>query len=204
MIIGHNGAIRFMTEAEHLRYQPIVFWNEDHLVRLSSDKQMPFVVAPHHAEDMYVDLFAMRFGHKEQLKRRAGVGWIPIQYGCNRAVRDEILLLSAETIIRTFSRRNCYHQECQYWSHPTGIKSKYAINCILARYMVMSSIDLKCGLTLEEVSRVFKCTRERIRQIEEKAMRRMRHHTRKDRFQGFQETPFAYQMYSPVNIQEIA
>jgi hypothetical protein len=204
MIIERDGTVRFMTIAEHLRYQPIVLWNEKYLIRLSSNKQMPFAVAPHHAEDIYVDLFALRFGHKEQLKRRLGAGLVPIQYGCSRAVRDEILLLPPDTIIHTFSKGNCSHRECQYWSHPTGVKSKYAINCILARYMVMSSIDLKSGLTLEEVSRVFKCTRERIRQIEEKAMRRMRHHTRKERFQGFREESFAYQTYSPVGIQEIA
>ena len=204
MIIGNDGSMRFVTVSEHLRYQPIILWNNDHIIRLGPDKQMPFVLAPHRAENIYVDLFAMRFGHKEQLKRRAGRGMAPIHYGCGRDVRDEILLLPPEMIIRTFSLKNCHHRECQYWSHPTGIKSKYAINCILARYMVMSSIDLKSGLTLEEVSQVFKCTRERIRQIEEKAMRRMRHHTRKDRFQDFQEKSFPYQTYSPVSVQEIA
>ncbi len=204
MIISPDDSIRFLTVAEHFRYQPIILWNENYVIRLSSDKQMPFALTPHHADNMYVDLFAMRFGHKEQLKRRVGSGLATVQYGCSRAVRDEILLLPPETIIHTFSHENCYHQECQYWSHPTGVKSKYAINCILARYMVMSSIDLKNGLTLEEISRVFKCTRERIRQIEEKAMRRMRHHTRKDRFQDFQEKSLAYQTYSPVSVEEIA
>jgi hypothetical protein len=204
MMINRDGSVRFLDVAEHLHYQPIILWNEDHIIRLSADKQMPFALALHHAENLYIDLFAIRFGHKEHLRRRAGTGFAPIQYGCSRAVRDEILLLPPETIIQMFSHGNCYHQECQYWSHPTGVKSKYAINCILARYMVMNSIDLKSGLTLEEVSRVFKCTRERIRQIEEKAMRRMRHHTRKDRFQDFQERAFAYQTYSPVRVEEIA
>ena len=204
MIIGHHEMVRFMAESEHLQYQPIVLWDEEHLIRLTSNKQMPFMVTPHHADTIYVDLFALRFGHKEQLKRRSGEGWVPIRYGCSRAVRDEILLLPPDKIIRIFSEKNCFHKECQYWSHPTGIKSKYAINCILARYMAMSSIDLKCGLTLEEVSRVFKCTRERIRQIEEKAMRRMRHHTRMNRFDGFQQQTFAYQTYSTTHIESIA
>lgn len=204
MIMRRDGTVRHLTVAEHLRYQPVILWNDEQIIRLTSNKQMPFALDTHRADSVYVDLFALRFGHKEQSKRRIGSGLVPIQYGCSRAVRDEILLLAPEVIIKTFAHRNCQHQECQYWSHPTGIKSRYAINCILARYMVMSSIDLKSGLTLEEVSRVFKCTRERIRQIEEKAMRRMRHHTRKDRFQDFQEHSFAYQTYSPVNVQEIA
>ena len=204
MIFGSHGTIRFMTEAEHLQYQPIVLWDEEHLIRLTSNKQMPFMVTPHHADTAYVDLFALRFGHKEQLKRRIAEGWISLKYGCHRAVRDEILLLPPAEIIRIFFEKNCFHQECQYWSHPTGIKSKYAINCILARYMAMSSIDLKCGLTLEEVSRVFKCTRERIRQIEEKAMRRMRHRTRMSRFDGFQQQAVASRAYTPVRMENIA
>jgi hypothetical protein len=193
-----------MTVAEHLHYNPVVFWDQDYLIRLSSDKNVPFSVTDHHADTIYIDLFALRFGHKEQLHRRIGKGWIPLHYTCSRSVRDEILLLPVDDTINAFARENCRHRECQYWSHPTGVKSKYAINCILARYMVMSSIDLKCGLTLEEVSRIFKCTRERIRQIEEKAMRRMRHHTRMNRFKGFQEPSFAYQTYSPVGAKEIA
>jgi hypothetical protein len=154
--------------------------------------------------NIYIDLFGLRFGHKEQLKRRIGRGWISIYYGCSRSVRDEILLLPAEDIVSTFANHNCLHEECQYWSHPTGVKSKYAINCILARYMVMDSIDLKCGLTLEEISRIFRCTRERIRQIEEKAMRRMRHHTRLDRFKVFQERISDYRDYFPKKLEETA
>jgi RNA polymerase primary sigma factor len=39
--------------------------------------------------------------------------------------------------------------------------------------------------TLEEVGRQFKVTRERIRQIEAKALRKMRHPTRLRQIQGF-------------------
>ena len=42
--------------------------------------------------------------------------------------------------------------------------------------------------TLEEVGRQFKVTRERIRQIEAKALRKMRHPTRIRHLQGFLET----------------
>lgn len=205
MMIDTDGSLRFMTVTEHLHYGSLVLWNQDSLIRLTSDKHIPFSVTEHDADTIYIDLFALRFGHKEQLDRRIGTGWTPIHYGCSRSVRDEILLLSSDDLINTFTtQKNCHHKECQYWSHPTGVKSKYAINCILARYMVMNSIDLKNGLTLEEVSRIFKCTRERIRQIEEKAMRRMRHQTRINRFKGFQEYSFAYQAYSPVGMEEIA
>ena len=54
------------------------------------------------------------------------------------------------------------------------------------------------------MSRVFKCTRERIRQIEEKAMRRMRHHTRMSRFEGFQQQIVASRTYTPVRMENIA
>jgi len=204
MIIKPNGTIRFLTVGEHLQNKSIVLQGREFVICLNSDKKDPFSFNKSHAEDIYIDLFALRFGHKEQLKRRIGKGWIPIHYGCSRSVRDEILLLPAEEVINTFAHHNCFHEDCQYWSHPTGIKSKYAINCILARYMVMDTIDLKSGLTLEEVSRVFRCTRERIRQIEEKAMRRMRHHKRSTRFKVFHESVPDYRDYVPVKLEEIA
>jgi hypothetical protein len=204
MIINPDGTIYFMTVGEHLQNKSLVFQNSEFAVSLNSDKNEPFCITKSQAEDTYIDLFGLCFGHKEQLKRRIGKGWVPIHYGCSRSVRDEILLLPVEEIVNAFTHHNCSHTECQYWSHPTGVKSKYAINCILARYMVMSTIDLKCGLTLEEVSRIFKCTRERIRQIEEKAMRRMRHHTRLERFKLFQESIPDYRDYFPVNFEETA
>jgi len=55
-------------------------------------------------------------------------------------------------------------------------------------------LELRFGLvdgysrTLEEVGRQFKVTRERIRQIEAKALRKMRHPTRIRQLQGFLET----------------
>ena len=54
-------------------------------------------------------------------------------------------------------------------------------------------LELRFGLvdgysrTLEEVGRQFKVTRERIRQIEAKALRKMRHPTRIRQLQGFLE-----------------
>jgi RNA polymerase primary sigma factor len=56
-------------------------------------------------------------------------------------------------------------------------------------------LELRFGLgdgysrTLEEVGKQFKVTRERIRQIEAKALRKMRHPTRIRQLQGFLETP---------------
>jgi len=204
MIIKPDGTVRFLTVGEHLQNKALVFRNSELAISLNADKHEPFLVTVDHAEDLYIDLFGLRFGHKEQLQRRIGKGWVPIEYGCSRSVRDEILLLPADEVINAFVNQNCAHQECQYWSHPTGVKSKYAINCILARYMVMNTIDLKCGLTLEEVSRIFRCTRERIRQIEEKAMRRMRHHTRLERFKIFQDRRSPDRGYFPLRLEEAA
>ena len=56
-------------------------------------------------------------------------------------------------------------------------------------------LELRFGLgdgysrTLEEVGKQFKVTRERIRQIEAKALRKMRHPTRIRQLQGFLEAP---------------
>jgi RNA polymerase primary sigma factor len=56
-------------------------------------------------------------------------------------------------------------------------------------------LELRYGLmdgyprTLEEVGRQYDVTRERIRQIEAKALRKLRHPTRRSRLEGFLETP---------------
>jgi hypothetical protein len=204
MVLESNGRLHFLSVAEHLQQKPAVFWNHEYLIRLSVDKNRPFFISPHHANNLYIDLFALRFGHKEPLQRRIGKGWLPIHYGCSRAVRDEILLLPEEEVLEAFTVHNCLHTECQYWSHPTGIRSKYAVNCLLARYMIMHNLDIKNGLTLEEVSQIFKCTRERIRQIEEKAMRRMRHQTRMTRFYDFQEYSSDSPTYFAFTVAEVA
>ena len=55
-------------------------------------------------------------------------------------------------------------------------------------------VELRFGLvdgyarTLEEVGKQYKVTRERIRQIEAKALRKLRHPTRIRQLQGFLET----------------
>ena len=46
-------------------------------------------------------------------------------------------------------------------------------------------IGEKCDHTLEEVGQVFEVTRERIRQIEAKALRKLRHPTRSKRLRCF-------------------
>jgi RNA polymerase primary sigma factor len=42
--------------------------------------------------------------------------------------------------------------------------------------------------TLDEVGQVFELTRERIRQIEEKALRKLKHTSRTDKLKGFLDT----------------
>ncbi len=58
-------------------------------------------------------------------------------------------------------------------------------------YREREIIKLRYGLgdgysyTLEETGRIFKVTRERIRQIESKALKKLQHHTRSDHLRGF-------------------
>ena len=61
-------------------------------------------------------------------------------------------------------------------------------------YREREIIKLRYGLgdgysyTLEEVGHIFKVTRERIRQIEAKALRKLRHPTRSRKLKSFIET----------------
>ena len=48
-------------------------------------------------------------------------------------------------------------------------------------------IQMNTDHTLEEVGKQFDVTRERIRQIEAKALRKLRHQTRSDRLKSFLE-----------------
>ena len=59
------------------------------------------------------------------------------------------------------------------------------------RAVLEQRFGLKDGYsrTLEEVGRQFQVTRERIRQIEAKALRKMRHPTRIRKLEGFIELP---------------
>jgi len=197
MLVEKNGRMQHLTVGEHSKYKNVVF-SSDFKIELTNDKKLPFKVFDGDSPgNMYVDLFAMNFGYKERLKKRDSTGWTKISYGCSRSVRDEILFLSEDAIIDMFSRDNCHHQACQYWSNPTGLTDRrYAFNCILARYRTMNHIGLKEGFTLEEVGRIYACTRERIRQIEEKALRRMRHKSRIDRFKIFKEKVLNYNDYT--------
>jgi RNA polymerase primary sigma factor len=64
-------------------------------------------------------------------------------------------------------------------------------------YREREIIKLRYGLgdgysyTLEETGRIFKVTRERIRQIESKALRKLQHHTRAEHLRGFVESLYA-------------
>ena len=46
-------------------------------------------------------------------------------------------------------------------------------------------LDDECPRTLEEVGKIFKVTRERIRQIEVKALRKLRHPSRRKKLEDF-------------------
>ena len=70
-------------------------------------------------------------------------------------------------------------------------------------YREREIIKLRYGLgdgysyTLEETGRIFKVTRERIRQIESKALKKLQHHTRSDHLKGFVESALAAQRRRP-------
>jgi hypothetical protein len=155
---------------------------------------MPFRVFNHGGgkEQMYIDMFALHFGIKEPLERKTGSGPAPLRFGCSRAERDRILLLPVDDLVDEAGQHEC-RPDCQYYSPPTGVKSKYAFPCILLRYRLLDKLDMKSGLTLEEVGRIYGCTRERIRQIQYKAMMKLRHHSRRKRLEIFQEQLSEYQ-----------
>ena len=195
MIIKPDGTVRFLTVAEHLQRKTVVYQDSEYIVHLYPNKKDPFLIEAGRGEGLYIDLFALRFGQKERLRRKVSTGWAPIHYGCPRSARDAIFFLPVDEVIDEGTRHRCPYKACQYWSNPTGIKGRYAINCILVRYRAMGVIDQKPGLTLEEVSRIYGCTREQIRQIQERAMQRMRHDSRQGRIKVFRERIPDYRDY---------
>jgi hypothetical protein len=203
MIIKPNEKTRFLTVGEHLQRKTIVYQDSEYTIRLTNNKKQPFLITEGQGKDIYIDLFALHFGQKEQLQRRTGKGLVAVQYGCDRCERDRILYLPIEQVVDERSRHHCC-EGCQYYSRPVGVKGRYAIECILIRYRAMGLIDVKTGMTLEEVGRIYACTRERIRQIEEQAMRKMRHHTRSNRLNVFRERVPDYRDYYVSEIEKIA
>jgi len=199
VIITNSGKIQSLTVHEHLQLKELVYVN-NLIIRLTGDKRGTFEITPGGADCTYIDLFALAFGFKEPLKKREGHGRVNIQYGCSRDIRDQILYLPEEEIIDIFSANNCTQKHCQYWSYPTRINTRYAFTCLLARYRVINHIAQKEGFTLEEVGRIYSCTRERIRQIEEKALKRMRHKSRIDKFKAFHEKTLDYRDYYPSSV----
>jgi hypothetical protein len=204
MMIKSDGTVRFLTVADHLQRKTMVYQDREYTVYLRPNKKNPFILQKGRGKDIYIDLFALRFGQKEQLRRKIGTGWIPINYGCSRGERDAIFFLPFEEIVDERTQHRCPYKECQYWSNPTGVKGRYAFNCILVRYRALGIIDQKIGLTLEEVSRIYGCTRERIRQIQDRAMQRMRHHTRISRMEVFRERIYDYRDYASTTPLEVA
>jgi hypothetical protein len=194
MVIQKDGIVHSLTISEHLNFKDVVYLNNI-AVRLVGDKRGTFEILHGGVDYTYIDLFAMNFGFKEPLTKREGSGRIDIQYGCSREIRDQILYLSEDELIDAFSENNCTQEQCQYWSCPTRAYSKYAFNCLLARYRVLHRVACKEGFTLEEVGRIYACTRERIRQIEEKALNRMRHKSRLEKFRAFHDRVLDYRDY---------
>ncbi len=203
MIIKADGTVRCLNVEEHLQRKNLVFRDPTHAILLTSDKKHPFVVTEGSGDDVYIDLFTLHFGQKEHAFRRTSRGMIAIEYGCDRAERDRLLYLPIEKIIADRAEHQCC-KTCQYYSRPVGVKSKYALHCILARYRAFGVLDFKCGLTLEEVGRIYGCTRERIRQIEEQALRKMRHVSRIHKLQIFKERVADHRDYYISNTEESA
>jgi len=195
MIIKPDGTIRFLSLEEHLQRKTLVYQDQHHTIRFSSNKKFPFVTSEGNGQEMYIDLFALHFGQKEQASRRTGKGFVPICYGCERRERDRMLYLPVEEVVDKQTRHPCV-EGCHYYSPPVGVHNRYVLNCILARYRAFGILDFKCGLTLEEVGRIYACTRERIRQIEEHALHKMRHVSRQSKLQAFFERLSEYRDYN--------
>ena len=69
--------------------------------------------------------------------------------------------------------------------HVIGSLSKREQKVLQLRF----GLDNECPRTLEEVGLIFNVTRERVRQIEAKALRKLRHPTRAKKLKGFLEMP---------------
>ena len=200
MIIKPDGTVRSLTEREHIHYKNIVYQDSQHTIHLTTNKRQPFLITDGKGQDVYIDLFGLHFGQKERLNRRTVHGLEPMCYKCSRRERDKILFTPVDEVVEEPLLHHC-EEGCQYYSRPVGIKGRYAFNCVLVKYRALRYFDLKSGLTLEEVGRIYGCSRERIRQIEEQAMRKLRHHSRIRHFQALHQRVLDYRDYRPQMFQ---
>ncbi|PIE34999.1 hypothetical protein CSA56_05845 [candidate division KSB3 bacterium] len=203
MLIRPDGTVRFLTILEHAQRKAVVYQDRECTVSLYPNKRQSLFIEEGQGKDTYIDWFALHFGQKEQQYRKVAEGLRAIHYGCSRAERDQILLLPIEDIVDCGAVGCCDDNACQYWSHPTGISGRYAFNCVLIRYRTLGTFNQKAGLTLEEISRIYGCTRERIRQIQKRAIQRMRHYSRLDKISIFHEHIPDYRDYANRSAQEV-
>jgi RNA polymerase primary sigma factor len=99
---------------------------------------------------------------------------------------------SEDSSFGDFLEDHCEHTPSESAMHKL-LKDKIGQVLKSLTYREREIIKLRYGLgdgysyTLEETGRIFKVTRERIRQIESKALRKLQHHTRSGHLRGFVE-----------------
>jgi RNA polymerase primary sigma factor len=97
---------------------------------------------------------------------------------------------SEDSSFGDFLEDHCEHTPAESAMHKL-LKDKIDHVLKSLTYREREIIKLRYGLgdgysyTLEETGRIFKVTRERIRQIESKALRKLQHHTRAEHLRGF-------------------
>jgi len=100
---------------------------------------------------------------------------------------------SEDSSFGDFLEDSCEHTPAESAMHKL-LKDKIDHVLKSLTYREREIIKLRYGLgdgysyTLEETGRIFKVTRERIRQIESKALRKLQHHTRAEHLRGFVDT----------------
>ena len=173
MIEYKDGRITTCTVLEHrINWSNIAHYSDGRIVYVNKSQIFLSSEAEIDGIEAYYDSFMLNFGMKER-------GEYPgenIVVGCSREIRDLILISDPEEVLGEFVMNDCKHSECQYWSKipgDTNSKEKYMFHCLLARYKVINLIKLREKFTLHEIGLIYGCTRERIRQVQEKAFNKL-------------------------------
>jgi RNA polymerase primary sigma factor len=205
---GNTGLMRAVDKYEYRRGYKFstyaTWWIRQAITRAIADQARTIRIPVHMIETMSRLRAAGRdllqeFGREPSVEEMAEIADVPLEEA-RRVLRISRQPISLDKPIGE-GEDNSFGEFVEDKSNDSPVSNaasemlKDKIDCVLKTltYREREIIKLRYGLgdgytyTLEEVGRIFKVTRERVRQIEAKAVRKLQHPVRSRQLQGFLE-----------------